>query len=141
MARVSFYGYDVYNPNNGNTGLTTAGTREFIQIGHKLRFRQYGTMTSIKVYIRRLTNCSEFYFIVWRKKASGLYDRVGITENIISQLAQYTIVTIVFASPITDIQEGDYLGYRIVQTDAGFYQLYADAVAGHNMYYMNNKFV
>ena len=131
LVKAAYYGYTA-TAGAGNGGASSQ-TREFFQIGQKLRFRQYGTLRQIKIYTSTVTNTTEFYITIWRG-TPGSWTRVGTSENIRSQLANTTINTVTFTSPIEGIEPGDLLGFRITASGAG-YQYYAIADADTNFYY------
>ena len=80
-------------------------TREFILLGHDTKIRQEGDLTRVRFYVVTVPDTS-MYITVWRYNGST-YDRVGISEDIVSQLSDASYCTVTFTSKITDVQEGD----------------------------------
>jgi hypothetical protein len=76
----------------------------------------------------------EFYFTVWRKSGSGGYDRIGITDNLRGDISD-GINEIKLNEPISEVQEGDYYGYRIKTSGPA---LYIDIHETRLTYYVNN---
>jgi lysophospholipase L1-like esterase len=113
---VAPYGVSI-STDTGNWGTGGAQTLELICAKHTTRIRQAGAVSRVKFYCASKTYVTGFYITVWRKSGS-LYDRVGISENLASSLADATILTLDLSSPITGVQEGDYVGMRYVTSAA-----------------------
>jgi len=111
----------------GNWGKSGANsTRDFITIGHRYRIRQDGILSRIGIYCAYKTGITGFYIKVWRKNASSTYDLVGTSNNLVNDLVVGASMTIDFSSPITNVQEGDYVGYRLeIGADGSAAQFYA----------------
>jgi PGF-pre-PGF domain-containing protein len=108
--------------------------REFIQAGHNDRIRQTGTIYQIRFYVADASKLSEFYFTVWRESDSK-YERIGITENLVTDIHSDGINVIDLPIPIEEVHEGDFYGYRIKATGDA---LYVDQNnRDHRTYYVN----
>jgi len=111
IVRVAPYGVNATS-GAANWGRTGISTRDFITIGHRYRIRETGTINRIRLYIANLTNTPGIYIKIWRLNGSNLYDLVGSSENLVSKLT-VGFNTVDLSSPITGVQEGDYVGYRV----------------------------
>ncbi len=132
--------YDTAVSGAGNwscaSGCSTPSYREFITIGQKYRLRQAGTISQIKIYTASVTSLTGFYIKIWRKNGST-YDLVGTSNNIVSSLVAGNYATITLSSPITDVQEGDYYGYRIEASDSTNHFFARTSITGVTSYYIN----
>jgi PGF-pre-PGF domain-containing protein len=110
--------------------------REFIQAGHNDRIRQIGTIYQIRFDVADASKLSEFYFTVWRKnERDSRYERIGITENLVTYISSDGINVIDLPIPIEEVHEGDFYGYRIKATGDA---LYVDRNnRDHRTYYVN----
>jgi PGF-pre-PGF domain-containing protein len=110
--------------------------REFIQAGHNDRIRQTGTIYQIRFDVADASKLSEFYFTVWRKnERDSRYERIGITENLVTYISSDGINVIDLPIPIEEVHEGDFYGYRIKATGDA---LYVDRNnRDHRTYYVN----
>jgi len=107
--------------------------REFIQAGHNDRIRQTGTIYQIRFDVADASKLSEFYFTVWRESDSR-YERIGITDNLVTHISD-GINVIDLSTPIENVHEGDFYGYRIIATGDA---LYVDqSNRDHRTYYVD----
>jgi len=116
-------------------GLDQAGSRDFLSAAHNYRIRQNGTVTRVRLYTGSKTNLTGFYVTFWRKEGTT-YDRVGMAENLVDDLVAGATTTIDFDTPIDGIQEGDFVGYRIEKSGAG-YNFKSKAITGSSYYVTN----
>jgi PGF-pre-PGF domain-containing protein len=124
---------DIPQPDTANWGGLD---REFIQAGHNDRIRQTGTIYQIRFDVADASKLSEFYFTVWRKnERDSRYERIGITENLVTYISSDGINVIDLPIPIEEVHEGDFYGYRIKATGDA---LYVDRNnRDHRTYYVN----
>ncbi|MFA5272559.1 MAG: DUF2341 domain-containing protein [Candidatus Peribacter sp.] len=111
--------YATISETPGSWGLSAAGFREFLSNDHRYRIRQNGTVTRVRLYTGNKTNLTGFYVTFWRKDGTT-YDRVGMTENLVDDLVAGATTAIDLDTPIDGIQEGDFVGYRIEKSGAGY---------------------
>jgi PGF-pre-PGF domain-containing protein len=125
---------DIPQPDTANWGGLD---REFIQAGHNDRIRQTGTIYQIRFDVADASKLSEFYFTVWRKnERDSRYERIGITENLVTYISSDGINVIDLPIPIEEVHEGDFYGYRIKATGEA---LYVDQNnRDHKTYYVND---
>lgn len=111
--------YATISETPGSWGLNATGFREFLSNDHRYRIRQNGTVTRVRLYTGNKTNLTGFYVTFWRKDGTT-YDRVGMTENLVDDLVAGATTAIDLTTPIDGIQEGDFVGYRIEKSGAGY---------------------
>lgn len=116
-----------------NMGINAAGDRDFITLNQRYRVRQNGTVIGASFYSGNIANTTNFTIKIWRKNGT-LYDLVGESENLISGLSSLSIVNLTFASPIKNVQEGDFVGYYVAASGLG-HQVYADLSEPDNSTY------
>ena len=104
-------------------GVAGNTSREYLTVGHIYRIRQHGSIQQVKLYTANLTNLTAVYIKIWRKEGTT-YDLVGMSNNILSSLITGQINTVVLNTPITNVQEGDYYGYRL-EWSSGVQNLYS----------------
>lgn len=110
---VAPYGIATTSSNN-NWGASAGETsKEFITTAHQSRIRQNGTIERIGLNNVNKTGLTAFYVKVWRRNEIGTFDVVGTSENIVSSITVGGLSTTTLASPIINVREGDYLGYRM----------------------------
>lgn len=133
--------YDTATVGDGNWGTNANDSKEFITIGNKYRIRQEGSLSKIKIYVASITGTTGFYIKVWRNDGST-YDLVGTSGNLAGSLIAGQMNEVELASPITGVQEGDYLGYRIERDslEPNTYQFYAKTGQGSSVesYYITD---
>ncbi|MFV9629797.1 MAG: PGF-pre-PGF domain-containing protein [Methanosarcinales archaeon] len=124
---------DIPQPDTANWGGLD---REFIQAGHNDRIRQTGTIYQIQFDVADASKLSEFYFTVWREsETESKYERIGITENLVTYISSDGINVIDLPIPIEEVHDGDFYGYRINATGDA---LYVDPNnRDHRTYYVN----
>jgi lysophospholipase L1-like esterase len=109
--------------NFGNASTHTS--MDILTIGHKYRLRQNGDITSARLYTVNKTGLTGFYVNIYRLSGST-YTLVGQSNNLVDQLVAGDFSTVMFSSPITDVQEGDYYGVRIESPlGSGVYNFFA----------------
>ena len=116
MVRVAPYAADAAS--GGGNWSAGGATRNFLNLGQKYRIRQSGTVEQVRFYAganASAPNLTEFRVRIWRKNG-GTYDMVGESEDLLSTMVPGSISTHVLASPIVGVQEGDYIGYKMVGT-------------------------
>ncbi len=122
----------------GNLGRSSAGVVDILNYSHAYRIRADGNITQAKFYVADLTNVDVVTIKIWRKINTGLYDLVGETENLLSQLTAGAANTITFR-PIA-VQEGDFPGLFISVTGASAYQFYGHTgITGAKLYYTTTE--
>lgn len=108
-----------------NWGNNLAHTSiDILNIGHKYRIRQNGTISAARLYTVNKTALTGFYITVYRLSGST-YTLVGQSENLVSQLVAGDFATVTFASPITGVQEGDYYGMRVESPSGSAFNFFA----------------
>ncbi len=116
LVRVAPYGADAAV--GGDNWSAGAAIRNFLNLGHKYRIRQNGTIKQVRFYAGAnalAPNLTEFRIRIWRKNG-GTYDMVGESEDLLPTMVPGSISTHVLASPIVGVQEGDYIGYKMIGT-------------------------
>lgn len=110
LAKVAPYGS--VPSGAGNWGGTD---RWFISKARQHRIRQNGTITQVKVYSQGAGNPTRFELKIWRKTGANSYDLVGSSENFATSINSggAGVKTVTLASPISGVQEGDYIGYAV----------------------------
>lgn len=96
---------------SAGSGLTGSDVFDMLIRERQTRIRQYGTVKQIKMYVHTVVPDSLFVKI-WRKSGSN-YTLIGSSENISSELSTSTINTVTLTSPISNVQEGDYIGFTV----------------------------
>ncbi len=95
-------------------------TREFLTYGQKYRIRQNGSINRVYLYTNNVTGLTGFYIKIWRK-VGATYNLIGTSDNIAGSLQAGSFNTVDLATPITGVQEGDHIGYRVEGDQNNFY--------------------
>ncbi len=131
--------YDTARSNaTANWGMSGSGSLEFIGVGHRYRVRQDGTINRVRFYTVSKTGLSAAYVKVWRKNGST-YDLVGTSNNLVSDMTAASFNTIDLSSPITGVQEGDYVGLRIESAGGAVPSFYGYNPGNVTTYYAQNQ--
>lgn len=107
-------------------------TREFINIANSVRIRQNGSVTKVKFHFDNKTNVTSFQVCIWRYNGAT-YDRIAISENLISSITDDVVNDIDLATPIS-VLAGDYIGGKIITTSNSAFG-YSFASSGTAFYY------
>ncbi len=141
-------GFPEYTPNVGYSKvapydtISTAspnisdggGGRSFINVSNRHRIRQNGTVTRVRFYITAGGGTvNTFKVSIWRKDGST-YDMVGESENFAASITTGTTNTITLGTPITGVQEGDYIAFSYDTSGAGN-NLRTQTLTGAQVYY------
>lgn len=112
LARCNTYNIDAADiaANTGITGGTL--TRDFMLSGWSDRVRQFGEIREAKFRVDNLSSIDSLKLTLWRRNSSGLFDRVGMTENLVSKLTDGIINEVDFDT-VMDGELGDYWGYQL----------------------------
>lgn len=92
------------------------GIREYTTIHNQYRIRQSGTITQVAIGVRDTTDLRELYVRIWRKSGMNSYDSIGQSENLRDSVPNDARKVIVLASPITGVQEGDFVALKLRAT-------------------------
>lgn len=125
----------ITDPASGTANWGSGGAASIWTLlhGHACRIRQTGDITRVKFYWAVSTNVSVMKVQVWREVRSNVFDLVGESRNLISELVAAQVNTLDL-SPIA-VREGDYVGVALTVAGASDYQMLADASTGENLYY------
>lgn len=110
-------------------------TREFLTYGQKYRIRQNGSINRVYLYTNNVTGLTGFYIKIWRK-VGATYNLIGTSDNIAGSLQAGSFNTVDLATPITGVQEGDHIGYRVEGDQNNFYA--KNGLTGVTTYYVGN---
>jgi lysophospholipase L1-like esterase len=94
-----------FGPNAAQTSLEVVNTTRF------WRLRQSGSVTAVTLYLPSAAGLTGFYAKVWRLNSAGAYDLIGVSENFAPALGAGT-VSHTLSTPIPNVREGDFLGFR-----------------------------
>jgi lysophospholipase L1-like esterase/peptidoglycan hydrolase-like protein with peptidoglycan-binding domain len=102
------------NISDGASGLG----RYYITIANHYKIRQSGTIEQVRFYASPVSGTVTIAQLqIWRKDGST-YDLVGQSEDFGASVTEGTTNTITLSTPITGVQEGDYVGFYF-DTSAG----------------------
>ncbi|OGG88819.1 hypothetical protein A2592_03010 [Candidatus Kaiserbacteria bacterium RIFOXYD1_FULL_42_15] len=108
--------------NFGNSG--NHSSIDILNIGHKYRIRQNGTISAARLYTVDKIGLTAFYITVYRLNGDT-FTLIGQSENLVNQLVAGDFATANFSNPITGVREGDYYGIRVESRLAGQFNFYA----------------
>ncbi|MCA9828540.1 MAG: hypothetical protein KC444_09195 [Nitrosopumilus sp.] len=147
VKKVQTIGSGYYDPatSTGGAGSTT-GRREFLITEKQSRARQKGTVIGAKVKTSTNildSNLTSISIGVHRQKPTGRFDRVGESENILSQLQAAgvdAVATVLFKKKFT-VKEGDYPS-AVIESNSTLPNILANIVgtntSGVSMRILNN---
>lgn len=118
-------------------GYTTNSTRSFLNLGHQDRVQQSGTVTKVEFHTVDASTVSGFYVNIWRDNGSS-YDLIGTSENLAPSLVSGSTEIYTLASPISGVQEGDYIGYVIEHGATVADSFHAGTTTGLDTRYINS---
>jgi lysophospholipase L1-like esterase len=99
------------------TGTGLATSWEAINLERTTRLRQDGNLNGIEIYFGSLLGTTSLKVTVWRKEGAT-YDKIGESEELISAIG-VGVNIIHFTSPIPNVQEGDFIGFKVRAAGTG----------------------
>ena len=116
LARCNTYGINATDV-AVNTGISGGSkTRDYLLSGWSDRIRQNAEIRKAVFKIGNLSSIDSLKLTLWRRNSTGLFDRVGITENLVSKLTDGVVNTVLFDT-VLDAELGDYWGYQLQMND------------------------
>lgn len=104
--------------------VSPGGTKEYFMDSRQYLIRQNGTLIGCAIYIGTGTLPTSCQIRVWRENnltqtyGAGTFTLVGASENFVGQLSANTTNVVVFGTPITGVQEGDFYSILITTSTA-----------------------
>ena len=110
-------GYPAIATGSANWGVSTHLNSYFLSINNLFRIRESGVIDHFAMYFNsKPASLTTFYIQIWRKKDTGLFDRI-YSENVLSQISAGQISNLTPSTAWT-VQEGDYIGYGFESSSA-----------------------
>jgi lysophospholipase L1-like esterase/uncharacterized OsmC-like protein len=123
------------NISDGASGLG----RYYLTVANHYRIRQSGTIEQVKFYASPVSGTVTIAQLqVWRKDGST-YDLVGQSEDFGASVTEGTTNTITLSTPITGVQEGDYVGFYFDTSAGNSLTMTARADVNSDLYLVNQS--
>ncbi len=107
--------------------IGAATTHEILLRTHHARLRQNGHVIGANFFFGSVTGLTSVIVKIWRRRASGTFDLVGSSNNIVSFITPSTVNNIIFSTAIQNCREGDYVAMQILGSGNGINQLAIEA--------------